>query len=514
MHTAPKVAKETDELIEAPQDSTREDSRAQLVQEESQVQGTNWASSKPATQSDCNSGCWGGVPARAVDGNTNTKYGYNSCTHTRAKSNSGSWWQVDLQRTVAVDRVKIWNRSDCCGSRLNGFSVKVAPKGDSNFSGGKVQTCIKPNYFNNVGSGTTYHCQYGPARGRYVRVTTPNNRYLSLCEVQVFGQAESGWANVARNKPTSQSSTGYGVTSAKAVDGNTNTAWGGQSCTHTHRDAQPWWQVDLQKRYEVEGVAVWNRGDCCGSRLNGMKIAVKPSSGSEVVCGSNKNTVQGFQRYVPCPANTVGRYVKVSLNNRDWLTLCEVEVYGHERPPTPSPTPPPLTTGPGTNLFIGVAVTSHLHSFSASVGINIPHNGDPVYGFAEVATGLDLALAGIEVTFGVEHTVDSCRCALGHGFVAYGSAGPDEGCASVTAFGVKSMPDGYSNRNRGQFHGFTSVADAANHGEHCGGGLAISCGAGVDLVIVGGGWAATTSYALGPNRCSASDTNPNGVPLL
>ena len=80
--------------------------------------------------------------------------------------------------------------------------------------------------------------------------------------------------NVARGKPTKQSSTGFGGVPSRAVDGNKNTQWGGRSCTHTNRQAKPWWRVDLQSNVAVKKVVVTNRGDCCWTRLRQVEIRV------------------------------------------------------------------------------------------------------------------------------------------------------------------------------------------------------------------------------------------------
>ena len=66
----------------------------------------------PVAQSSVSSG---GVAQRAVDGNTATKYGDKSCTHTNSDKNA--WWRVDLQRESAIKTVTVWNRADCCGGR-------------------------------------------------------------------------------------------------------------------------------------------------------------------------------------------------------------------------------------------------------------------------------------------------------------------------------------------------------------------------------------------------------------
>lgn len=71
-----------------------------------------------ATQSSTGSG---GDASRAIDGNTDGNFGAGSVTHT-----SGTdipFWEVDLNDVYEVDRVVIWNRTDCCGERLTNFEV-------------------------------------------------------------------------------------------------------------------------------------------------------------------------------------------------------------------------------------------------------------------------------------------------------------------------------------------------------------------------------------------------------
>ena len=61
-------------------------------------------------------------------------------------------------------------------------------------------------------------------------------------------------------------------------------------CTHTETQTDPWWWVDLGCERTVAKVTVSNRGDCCGDRLNGFKIAV----GNDVsVNGGTGNTPCG-----------------------------------------------------------------------------------------------------------------------------------------------------------------------------------------------------------------------------
>ena len=58
-------------------------------------------------------------------------------------------------------------------------------------------------------------------------------------------------ANIARLKPAYQSSTGGSASAGRAVDGDTNSIWTGNSCTHTDEEDNPTWYVDLGETSKV-----------------------------------------------------------------------------------------------------------------------------------------------------------------------------------------------------------------------------------------------------------------------
>ena len=82
--------------------------------------GANVAQGKPTTQSGT---AWGGVSSRAVDANLNTDYKDGGCSHTRMQDNP--WLEVDLEASYNVATVRITNRGDEAGTRLDGFTIKV-----------------------------------------------------------------------------------------------------------------------------------------------------------------------------------------------------------------------------------------------------------------------------------------------------------------------------------------------------------------------------------------------------
>jgi hypothetical protein len=86
--------------------------------------GENLALKGAASQSSTASG---GDAGRAIDGNTSGQYNQsNSTTHTATTSNP--WWELDLGKSVAIDEIRVWNRTDggdAIGQRIKGFQLKL-----------------------------------------------------------------------------------------------------------------------------------------------------------------------------------------------------------------------------------------------------------------------------------------------------------------------------------------------------------------------------------------------------
>ena len=144
-----------------------------------------------------------------------------------------------------------------------------------------------------------------------------------------------------------QSSEGWGGASARAVDGNSNPQYGGDSCTHTN-GKPAWWQVDLGQSVNVKTVVVVHRGDCCGDRLNTAKIYIGDKDGGTLksaaelaalkkmtLCGTIKDDKKmdppAHTEYINCAKVTAGRYVNIFLeggtSGGQHMTLCEIMVY-------------------------------------------------------------------------------------------------------------------------------------------------------------------------------------------
>ena len=83
------------------------------------------------------------------------------------------------------------------------------------------------------------------AKGQFVRVRLPGKaRILSLAEVQILKTGDG--AELQKAGTPSQSSTGFGGASDRAIDGKTDGKYDAGSVTHTESQDDPWWLVDLE----------------------------------------------------------------------------------------------------------------------------------------------------------------------------------------------------------------------------------------------------------------------------
>ncbi|MBE3098776.1 MAG: SUMF1/EgtB/PvdO family nonheme iron enzyme [Planctomycetes bacterium] len=149
----------------------------------------------------------GGQAASAggVDGVKNGNFGF----HTGREDKP--WWQVDLEKVQALDRVVVWNRCNTASERAASLRVLLSSDGNA----------WRQAYQHD---GTTFYgvkdqipltVPLQGAEARFVRIQLAENTWLHLDEVEVFGRADPK-VNIALRKPADQSS-GYGGPGAAAA---------------------------------------------------------------------------------------------------------------------------------------------------------------------------------------------------------------------------------------------------------------------------------------------------------
>ena len=347
---------------------------------------------------------------KAVDGNTDGAYADGSLTHTNLDANA--WWQVDLGASATVSSIVVWNRTDCCGSRLSDYWVFVSdtPFGPTDTPATLQSRAGTWSSHQTVQPNPSASITIAGAQGRYVRVQLSGANYLSLAEVQVFGTLTGPLApDIAVNKAASQSSTlSPGRTDAsKAADGSTDGNFWDGSVSHTNQDANAWWEVDLGASATVSSIVVWNRTDCCGGRLSNYWVFVSDTpfepTDTPATLQSRAGTWNSHQTTEPSPSASIiipsaqGRYVRVQLSGTDYLSLAEVQVFGTLTGPAPQDQAVNKAATQSSTLVPGFTKASNA----------VDGNTDGVYSDGSVThTNLD-ANAWWQVDLGTSTTVSS-----------------------------------------------------------------------------------------------------------
>jgi len=152
----------------------------------------------------------------------------------------------------------------------------------------------------------------------------PINEPEPVEPVEPVNPTESG-DNVALGRPTFQSSTAFGGSSSRAVDGNTSGVYRNDSTTHTANSNQPWWRVDLDETTSLESIIIFNRTDnCCVDRLSNFTVEALSETGE--VLGSL------FISNSPSPSRSIrangirAKSIRIRLEGTNPLSLAEVQV--------------------------------------------------------------------------------------------------------------------------------------------------------------------------------------------
>eukprot|EP00753_Platysulcus_tardus_P012773 PLAT3541.4.p1 GENE.PLAT3541.4~~PLAT3541.4.p1 ORF type:complete len:1370 (-),score=495.48 PLAT3541.4:66-4175(-) len=159
--------------------------------------------------------------------------------------------------------------------------------------------------------------------------------------------------NLALGKKAQQSSIFAGNDADRAVDGSRD-GLGEDACTCTQIDHNAWWEVDLGKLALIESVCVWNREDLHPDRSHDkyeiqkrlfpcwVLISVEPfpSNPHDLALGLSLKKAKAVavekvrftenlrQSRWKLPRGTMGRYVRVQLESRNYLHIAQVEVFG------------------------------------------------------------------------------------------------------------------------------------------------------------------------------------------
>ncbi|MEM7610329.1 MAG: galactose oxidase-like domain-containing protein, partial [Pseudomonadota bacterium] len=122
--------------------------------------------------------------ALAIDGDLSGALENGSIAQTTVQQDP--WWEIDLGQSFAVDTVRLWNRTDCCGDSLSDFYVLVSeqPFVSSDLAQVLAQAGVDSTY--HAGAAGRQTDLSIAANARYVRIQRAGNGALSIAEVQIF----------------------------------------------------------------------------------------------------------------------------------------------------------------------------------------------------------------------------------------------------------------------------------------------------------------------------------------
>ncbi len=263
----------------------------------------------------------------AVDGIKNGGYGF----HTQREDKP--WWEVDLGMEIAIEKVVIYNRQDCCSERARMIQILLSSDGvnfenayqhnGSIFGGAKDK---KP---------LTVPLQF--RRARFVRLQLNERNSLHLDEVEVYGLM-AHLANLALGKTATQSSVSE-YSHENDAQGGVDGVKDGRYGFHTSFERDPWWQVDLGGIAKLEKIFIFNRQDCCSENAQSLAVAVSVDGVNYHNVASLSTTVFGGVRdneplrIFLDGEEVLARYVRLQLRDLNSLHLDEIEVYGKLLPP-------------------------------------------------------------------------------------------------------------------------------------------------------------------------------------
>jgi hypothetical protein len=135
--------------------------------------------------------------------------------------------------------------------------------------------------------------------------------------------------NIALGKPAKQSSTSK-WSQPNDAQGAVSGIKTGDMGFHTEKEESPWWQVDLEDIYELDRITIYNR-EIHAERASNLSVLVSQDERDWHIIHKANQKFGGV--IANTPLNISGdrhkaRYVRVQLNNFDYLHLDEVEVYG------------------------------------------------------------------------------------------------------------------------------------------------------------------------------------------
>ncbi|MGW8555641.1 galactose-binding domain-containing protein, partial [Streptomyces tubercidicus] len=231
------------------------------------------------------------------------------------------------------------------GSRYVTLDSNVQYQDPGNFNGGCSMTgyiTAKNNFVSGAVNGPGCRAPIAGTMSASNNASSSNCADVAGCASIVSSagleSAYKGLLGVAVGKTATQSSTlsGSSAAASRAVDGNTDGNYNHGAVSHTDSNANAWWKVDLGSSQQLSTINIFNRTDCCSSRLSDYWVFVSDNpfntnltpaqqAATSGVWSSHRTIEAGSPTTIP--VSTKGRYVMVQLNGTGYLALAEVQAF-------------------------------------------------------------------------------------------------------------------------------------------------------------------------------------------
>ena len=176
-----------------------------------------------------------------------------------------------------LERGTQYMRIQLTGVSGSTYDVKINNVTKSNLAYNAIAT------FTGLAANTNYTVSVFKSPQKYIRVLVRNNSShepLSLAEVKVYdftGKLVSrDFTNI---KSVTQTSSPNAGTAVKAIDGNTSGIFSRGSVTHTSSGSWQYWILEFKTSVSIKEVHIYNRTDCCQTRLKGAILRLEETRG-------------------------------------------------------------------------------------------------------------------------------------------------------------------------------------------------------------------------------------------
>jgi hypothetical protein len=115
------------------------------------------------------------APGHLVDGDLTNQF------HSQCCAGSNEWVIIDLQESMYVTMVRIYNRVSCCQDRINNFEIRVGNLGSSSTFSSNPACATNQPWFDDKKDFTCV------LSGRYVSVQQISNQMMNIREIEVYG---------------------------------------------------------------------------------------------------------------------------------------------------------------------------------------------------------------------------------------------------------------------------------------------------------------------------------------